>query len=269
MTGSLALQFADDADAGVIHYPQTGQTLRWARVDGVVWLHFGDLCKGTGHGNPRTAIHLIEDEDKRKLNMRDVFAGHPAVQNWTAGPTSGNADAWFVNEDGFTTLGLAGRGDGPRMFRRWVVKIVLPQFRSQVQPSRKDLALMVVAAEEERERAELERDHARLALEAAAPKVEVFDRWLTSEAVEMTDFAKRIGFTPPGTFTATLREMGILRKDKTHTGRYRNLPTKDWEGAFEVVPTQLPTGAWIDLALINASGQMEILEALRDAGHDL
>jgi prophage antirepressor-like protein len=167
--------FDPNADAGVIHYPETGQSLRWVRIDGVVWLHFGDLCKGTGHGNPRTAIHLVEDEDKRKLDMREVFAGHPAVQNWTAGPTSGNAEAWFVNEDGFTTLGLAGRGDGPRMFRRWVVKVVLPQFRrNQVELSRKDLALMVVAAEEEKEKLAKE-------LETARPKVAYVDSFVNGD----------------------------------------------------------------------------------------
>lgn len=272
-------RFDPNADAGVIHYPATGQTLRWARVDGIVWLHFADLCKGTGHTNPRSAIHLIDDEDKRKIDMRSISAGRDTVNNLTAddGPlfapanAKSNAEAWFVNEDGFTTLGLAGRGDGPRMFRRWIVKVVLPAFRRmQRQMSRKELALMVVAAEEEKERAQLQRDKARAALETARPKVEVYETWLSSaEAVEMTDFAKRIGFTPPGKFTATLRDMGILRKDKTHAGRFRNLPTKDWEGAFDITQTQLPTGQWIDLALINTSGQLEILEALRDAGYDV
>lgn len=173
MSDLQLLHFDQDTDAGVIHYPETGQSLRWVRIDGIVWLHFADLCKGTGHTNARSAIHLVEDEDKRKLDMRDVFAGHPAVRNVTAGATSGNAEAWFVNEDGFTTLGLAGRGDGPRMFRRWVVKVVIPQFRNQQREvTRSDLARMVLEAEAERERAELERDRAHRELEAARPKAE-------------------------------------------------------------------------------------------------
>lgn len=124
-------------------------------------------------------------------------------------------------------------------------------------------------AAEAQERAELEASQAKQALAITAPKAEVYDEWLTSEAIEMTDFAKRIKFTPPRKFTATLRAVGILRKDKTHTGRYRNLPTKAWEYAFEVRPVELPTGDWIDLALVNAQGQVDIHEELRDLGYDV
>ncbi|MFC9973630.1 phage antirepressor KilAC domain-containing protein [Spirillospora sp. NPDC127200] len=183
MTELQMFEFDPGEDAGIIHYPETGQSLRWVRIDGVVWLHFGDLCKGTGHTNSRSAIHLVEDEDKCKLNMRDVFAGHTAVNNLTAGPTSGNAEAWFVNEDGFTTLGLAGRGDGPRMFRRWIVKVVLPQFREQQRElSRSDLARMVLASEAERERALKERDEARRELDTARPKAEYVNTFVAGAA---------------------------------------------------------------------------------------
>ena len=175
--------FDEDADAGVIHYPETGQSLRWIRIDGVVWLHFGDLCKGTGHTNPSTAIHLVEDEDRQKIDVRSISAGDAALQNFRAVPTSGNAEAWFVNEDGFTTLGLAGRGDGPRMFRRWVVKVVLPQFRSQQRElTRSDLARMVLESEAERERIALERDAANRELETARPKAEYVNTFVAGAA---------------------------------------------------------------------------------------
>ena len=256
------------ADSGVIHYPQTGQSLRWVKIDGVAWLHFADLCKGTGHSNPRSAINLVEEEDKRKIDMREVSAGHPAV-NFLTAANKGNAEAWFVNEDGFATLGLAGRGDGPKVFRRWVVKVVIPRFRQMTtEPSRKELALMVVRSEEERERAIAERNVARLALEAAAPKVEVFDAWFDPHnAVETTDFAKRLGLRSAQELNKRMQQCGIVRKDTNpRTRQSRNLPTADWGHCFKVIPTRIPTGQFVDVAWILPEGQLEIVEELRNHG---
>lgn len=114
-------------------------------------------------------------------------------------------------------------------------------------------------------------ESAQRELEAAKPKVEVYDDWFASESIEMTDFAKRIGFTPVTKFTARLRELRILRKDRRNgsSGSFRNLPTSDWEHAFDVVPTQIHSGEWLDVARVNPGGQLEILEALRDNGHDV
>ncbi|MER6575808.1 BRO family protein [Nonomuraea sp. NPDC001023] len=256
-----------EGNYGVVHYPQTGQSLRWVKINGVPWLHFADICKGTGHANPRSAIHLVEEGDKRKIDMRTLSAGQTAVNFPT--PGTGNAEAWFVNEDGFATIGLAGRGDGPRVFRRWVVKVVIPGFRAQQRElSRKDLALMVVAAEEERERAIAERDHVRRELVAVAPKVAVFDAWFDPEnAVEPTDFAKRIGLRSAQQLNGHLRDLGILRRDKhPRTGKARNLPTADWGHCFKVVPTRIPTGGFVDVAWILPQGQLEIVEELRNHG---
>jgi prophage antirepressor-like protein len=230
-------RFDENADAGTIHYPETGQSLRWVRVDGAVWMHFADLCKGTGHGNPRTAIHLIEDEDKRKLNMREVFAGQPAVQNWTAGPTSGNAEAWFVNEDGFATLGLAGRGDGPRMFRRWVVKVVIPQFR-RGEVARKPASGIALLEEMV---AELRAQHERTAvLEAKVEAIEGDYKSFTALAyAKLHDFpTDRPYLAKVGRrATALLRERGAKphkRQDATF-GAINVYPADVLEQAFEAV----------------------------------
>lgn len=255
-----------EGDYGVVHYPETGQSLRWVKIAGVPWLHFADICKGTGHGNPRSAIHLVEDGDKRKIDMRTLSAGQTAVSFPT--PGTGNAEAWFVNEDGFATIGLAGRGDGPRVFRRWVVKVVIPAFRQQRELSRKELALMVVASEEERERAIAERDHARLALVAAGPKLEVYDDWFaTDNAVETTDLAKRIGLRSAQELNKHMADLGIVRKDKhPRTGKARHLPTADWVNYFKVIPTKLPMGGYVDVAWILPEGQLAIVEELRNHG---
>lgn len=254
------------ADSGVMHYPQTGQALRWVKLDGVLWMHFADVCKGAGHKNPSAAIHLVEDEDKKKIDMRTLSAGQTALTGLRAAIT-GNAEAWFVNEDGFATVGLAGRGDGPRMFRRWVVKVVLPNFRKR-EVSRKDLALMVLQAEEERERAIAQRNEARRELAIAAPKIEVYDAWFDPDnAVETTDFAKRLGLRSAQELNKLMQQCGIVRKDvHPRTGKARNLPTADWGHCFKVVPTRIPTGGFVDVAWILPNGQLEIVEELRNHG---
>ncbi|GAA2085195.1 hypothetical protein GCM10009780_25030 [Actinomadura alba] len=120
-----------NANAGIIYHAQTGWPLRWLRLDDVVWFHFGDLCKGAGYSNTSAAINLVEDEDKKKIDIWSVSAGPATLSFLRAGATSGNAEQWFVTENGFLTLDLAApRCDGPRMFRRWVISVVFPQFRS-------------------------------------------------------------------------------------------------------------------------------------------
>lgn len=229
--------FDESSDAGTIHYPETGQSLRWVRVGGAVWMHFADLCKGTGHSNPRVAINLIEDEDKRKLNMREVFAGQPAVSNLTAVPTSGNAEAWFVSEDGFATLGLAGRGDGPRMFRRWVVKVVIPQFR-RGEVAKKPASGIALLEEMV---AELRTQHERTAvLEAKVEAIEGRHDWFTALGyAKLTDrptdrpYLIKVG-TRAGRILRERGEQPVKRQDATF-GSINTYPADVLEQAFEQV----------------------------------
>lgn len=221
MTDLQLFSFGEDGESGVIHYPETGQTLRWVRIDGVVRLHFGDLCKGTGHSNPSAAINLIEDEDKIKLDMNIVFPGQSALRNVRAGTTSGNSEAWFVNEDGFATLGLAGRGDGPRVFRRWIVKVVLPRFRrQQAEVSRTDLARMVLEEAAEKDKALAELGEARQALEIAGPKADYVDSFVhaTSDACTIRVLANQLKVREKD-----LRELLVEKK-----AIYRRLEGSRW-----------------------------------------
>ena len=259
------------ADSGVMHYPQTGQALRWVKLDGVLWMHFGDVCKGAGHKNPSAAIHLVEDEDKKKIDMRTLSAGQTALTGLRAAIT-GNAEAWFVNEDGFATVGLAGRGDGPRMFRHWVVKVVLKAFKRAHEmaiPKTYPEALELAA----KQAREIEAKNAVIAaqyeqIEADKPKVETFDAWFDPDsAVETTDFAKRLGLRSAQELNKLMQQCGIVRKDTNpRTGKSRNLPTANWGHCFKVVPTRILTGGFVDVAWILPEGQLEIVEELRNNG---
>src|SRR5690606_38114560 len=67
-------------------------------------------------------------------------------------------------------------------------------------------------------------------------------------------------------FTELLRNVGILRKDRRRDGKFRNLPTEAWKSAFDVRPRQLDNGRWLDLALLNPQGQVDVLEGLHRLG---
>jgi anti-repressor protein len=259
------------ADSGVMHYPQTGQALRWVRLDGVLWMHFGDVCKGAGHKNPSAAIHLVEEEDKKKIDMRTLSAGQTALTGLRAAIT-GNAETWFVNEDGFATVGLAGRGDGPRMFRHWVVKVVLKAFKRahemaipKTYPEALELAAKQ-AREIEAKDAVIEAQQREIT--TGAPKIEAFHTWLDPHnAVETTVLAKQLGLRSAQELNGLMQRCGIVRKDiNPKTGKSRNLPTADWGHCFKVIPTRIPTGGFVDVAWILPEGQLEIVEELRNNG---
>jgi phage antirepressor YoqD-like protein len=107
-----------------------------------------------------------------------------------------------------------------------------------------------------------------LQIEADKPKVRVFDDWFDPiNAVEPTDFAKRIGLRSAQQLNGHLRDLGIMRRDKhPRTGKVRNLPTADWGHCFRVKPERIPTGGFVDVAWILPEGQLEIVEELRNHG---
>lgn len=223
-------------------------------MNGEAWFVVLDVCRILGIANPTDALTRVDGADLGTTEIRNERGELRSTKT--------------VNESGLYDLIFQSRKPGAKAFRRWVTNEVLPSIRKTggygVVPGSYAAALRAHAdAVELAEQAQKE-------LEAAQPKLETYDAWLdTSEAIEMTDFAKRIGFTPAGRFTAALRDTGVLRKDKRPDNSFRNLPTAEWEDSFIVRSHQLPNGRWIDLALINSGGQLEVLEHLRDRGYEV
>lgn len=224
--------------------------------DGTPYAIASDVAKGLDYRDAADVLRLLDDDEVGTQNVRmNLSDGRSQVRAMSV-----------IYEDGLWELIFRSTKPEAKALKKRVKEILreirktgsysdVPQTYAQALRAHADMV-------EAKERAQKE-------LEAARPKLETYNAWLSSDAVEITDFAKRIDFTPPTKLTATLRDLGVLRKDKTHTGRFRNLPTKEWEDSFEVRSVQIPTGEFIDLALITPSGQLEVRDILADSGYNV
>lgn len=156
---------------------------------------------------------------------KEVISNYPLV---TAGGTQMFS---FVNEDGMYDVILDSRKPEAKVFRKWVTSVVLPSLRktgtySIAQLSRKELAMMVIQSEEERERLEIENKEVKAKneqqaerielqseeLKKQAPKVAYHDEVLTSTSTyNTTNIAKEFGMGAP-TLNKILHEKGIQYK---------------------------------------------------------
>lgn len=97
-----------------------------------------------------SALNLTVAKVSQRLE-KDVLSKHPLQTN------GGNQMFTFVNEDGLYDVILDSRKPEAKRFRKWITSEVLPSIRKTGAYSinnltRKELALMVIKAEEENER---------------------------------------------------------------------------------------------------------------------
>lgn len=153
-----------------------------------------DLCKALGYANGRKAVSdHVDTPDVTKRYIGVVTGkksdGTDAIQN---------VEASFVNESGMYALIFGSKLPQAKQFKHWVTSEVLPSIRksgtySVEQLSRKQLALMVVQAEEEKERLALENKQQADQLEEQKPKVIFADAVIGSSSyIIIRDLAKMI-----------------------------------------------------------------------------
>jgi len=125
-----------------------------------------DLCKALGFTNGRKAV-------KDHCDMEDVTKRYTLTNG-------GQQELTYVTESGMYSLVLGSKLPQAKQFKHWVTSEVLPSIRksgsySVEQLSRKQLALMVVQAEEEKERLALENKQQAKTIQEQAPKVAFAD----------------------------------------------------------------------------------------------
>ena len=177
----------------VFNHPQFGDIRTTGTPDNPEFCAM-DLCRALGYKNGRDALAKhVDDPDVAKRDMGVVTGkkadGTDAVQMVSSS---------FVNESGMYSLVLGSTLPQAKQFKRWITSEVLPSIRktgsySVEQLSRKQLALMVVQAEEEKERLALENKQQADQLEEQKPKVTFADAIIGSNTyIIIRDLAKLI-----------------------------------------------------------------------------
>lgn len=213
-----------------------------------------DVCKVLELGNPSQVKTRLEDEVISNEVIPDSLGRHQEMT--------------FINEDGLYDVILDSRKPQAKAFRKWITSEVLPSIRKSgsysVQSlSRKELAQMVIEAEEEKERLQLEVKKRDEQIAEDAPRV------LFSKAVEtakrsclIAELAKilqqngvSIG---QNRLFRWMRENGYL----CSKGQYYNQPTQKAMqlGLFEIKKTTInkPDGSVLVSTTTKCSGKGQV-----------
>ena len=216
--------------APIVPFSYDGIPVRTVVIDGEPWFVLADLAKVLG---------IV---DVQRLNSRlddGVRQTHPIADR--LGRTQ---QATIVSEAGMYEVVI--RSDKPEAaaFRRWITGTVLPEIRKTgsygdrtALPSTRELAQMVIAAEDAREAAEQQlalEAKARRAMESYArdlePRAEGYDRLMDGDGTySVGAVAKMIGSSQNKLF-GELRSAGIF----IAKGAMRNTPYQKYMHHFDV-----------------------------------
>ena len=197
-----------------------------------------DVCKALGYSNGRKAV--TDHCDTPDVTKRDVGIvtgkkadGSDAIQM---------VEMSFVNESGLYSLIFGSKLEQAKRFKYWVTKEVLPSIRktgsySIQNMSRKELALMIIQAEEEKEALMLENKQKDAQLEEQKPKVVFADAILGSTssclvgelAKVLTQNGYKIGQNQLFVWLRANHYLGV-------SGEYYNIPNQRYveQGLFEL-----------------------------------
>lgn len=177
-------------------FPARGYQLRARLGEGNPWFVASDVCGMLGIIDVRRAVNRLHQHDRRQAPVVDS-AGRD------------NPNAWWINESGLYELVIRSDKEEARIFRRWVTSEVLPSIRKtgaygvQRALSPRELAQMVIDAEDRAEAAAAK-------LEAARPAIEAHDAYMKADnTVAMGTVAKVLHVGPNHLF-ARLREKKVL-----------------------------------------------------------
>ena len=215
-------------DVRIFDNPQFGQVRTAGTADNPLFC-LADVCK---------ALELDPSQVVRRLDST-VFSKHPADTGF------GIKEINFVNEDGLYDVILDSRKPEAKGFRKWVTSEVLPSIRktgsySIKNLSRKELALMVIQAEEENERLALENKQQAEVIAEQKPKVVFADAIVGSQSSCLIGELAKI-ITQNGYQIGQNRLFEWLRKNHFlgTTGEYYNIPNQKFieQGLFEIKKT--------------------------------
>jgi anti-repressor protein len=212
----------------IFNHPQFGDIRTTGTPDNPEFCAM-DLCRALGYANGRDAVAKhVEEDDVAKRDTTDSIGRTQLLT--------------YVNESGMYALVLGSKLESAKKFKRWITSEVLPSIRktgtySVEQLTRKQLALMVVQAEEEKERLALENKQQAYKLEEQRPKVAFADAVLSSpDSILVGELAKIL--CQRGYQTGEIRLYEQLRHEGylCSSGSDYNMPMQRYleMGLFEV-----------------------------------
>lgn len=209
--------------------PQFGQIRTAGTAENPLFC-LADVCK---------ALELHSNVVRQRLTD-DVCSTYPIVDS--IGRTQ---QATFITEDGLYDVILDSRKPEAKAFRKWVTSEVLPSIRktgsySIQNLSRKELALMVIQAEEENERLALENKQQAEVIAEQKPKVVFADAIVGSQSSCLIGELAKI-ITQNGYKIGQNRLFEWLRQNHYlgAKGEYYNIPNQEFveRGLFEIKKT--------------------------------
>lgn len=144
----------------IFENPEFGNVRIQMNASGEPLFCLTDVCK---------ALDLDSSQVIKRLDD-GVVSIHPIIDK-----LGREQKANFVNEEGLYDVILDSRKPSARLFRKWITSEVLPSIRKtggySKELSRKELALMIIQQEEEKERLMLENKKNQEIIEASRPAV--------------------------------------------------------------------------------------------------
>jgi prophage antirepressor-like protein len=127
---------------GLQRFDFHGAEIRTLMIDGNPWWVAADVCGALGIADTRKSVSYLDEDERTTSPVTDSLGREQQT--------------YIVNEPGLYSLILRSRKPQAKDFKRWVTHEVLPSIRrtgsySVAEVSRKELALMVIQAEEEKE----------------------------------------------------------------------------------------------------------------------
>ena len=187
-----------------------------------------DICRALGYTNGPKAIKDHCDEG-------DITKRYTPT-------TSGEQLMTYINESGMYALIFGSKLPSAKQFKKWVTSEVLPAIRKTgsyniQQMSRKELAMMIIKAEEEKEALMLENKRKNEQLEEQKPKVVFADAIVGSQSSCLIGELAKI-LTQNGYEIGQNRLFAWLRANHYlgTVGEYYNIPCQKYleMGLFEL-----------------------------------
>lgn len=218
----------------IFENPQFGQ-IRTAGTSDEPLFCLSDLCKALELTNPSAVKARLDSSDVQLIDLHALNSIEGA----------GNTFANFVNESGFYDVILQSTSSKVKPFRKWVTSEVLPSIRksgsySLANFTRKQLAQMVIEAEEEKERLAIENKEQQRLIEEQKPKAVFADAIVGSQSSCLIGELAKI-ICQNGYHIGQNRLFEYLRKNHYlgTSGEFYNIPLQRYieSGLFEIKKT--------------------------------